>query len=237
MRGRSDHRRATTRLGSCATVGGGVVRCSLLRWSARSCDREADGDAGGARCRGDVGPSVGGHRSRPLLLLTAGAGRGAVLQPVRDRGIDLPPVPHAYFLREPDAVGFSYWYLSVARGMSLDEVSDLFAKSSEFRTRYGSLDNAGFVDLVYRNVLGRDADAHGRGYWVERLRAGLSRGRVMRFFSESGEYRARDRHRSPVRLAGRCEREDAARGPAGCQRTGASRLRPAPLRTLGRHRP
>ena len=94
----------------------------------------------------------------------------------------------AYFLREPDAVGFMYWYLKVARGSSLDEVSDLFAQSSEFRTRYGNLDNAHFVELIYQNVLGRGADSAGRDYWVGRLNGGLSRGRVMRYFSESGEY-------------------------------------------------
>jgi hypothetical protein len=94
----------------------------------------------------------------------------------------------AYFLREPDAAGFAYWYLAVAKGTSLDRVSDVFAASSEFRTRYGSLDDAHFVALVYQNVLGRSADPSGRVFWVGRMRAGLSRGRVMRYFSESSEY-------------------------------------------------
>jgi len=95
----------------------------------------------------------------------------------------------AYFLREPDDAGFAYWYLDVAKGASLDKVSDVFAGSSEFRTRYGSIDDAHFVALVYQNVLGRAADAGGRSYWVARMAGGLSRGRVMRFFSESSEYR------------------------------------------------
>jgi hypothetical protein len=94
----------------------------------------------------------------------------------------------AYFLRDPDTAGFMYWYLQVSVGTSLDQVSDLFAESSEFRTRYGNPDNFAFVELIYQNVLGRDPDAQGRDYWVGRLDAGLSRGRVMRFFSESGEY-------------------------------------------------
>ena len=94
----------------------------------------------------------------------------------------------AYFLREPDTAGFAYWYLKVAEGTSLDGVSEAFAGSSEFRTRYGALDDVEFVDLVYENVLGRSADPGGRDHWVGRLEAGVSRGRVMRSFSESSEY-------------------------------------------------
>ena len=88
----------------------------------------------------------------------------------------------------PDPAGFLYWYLQVARGTSLDRVSDLFAGSTEFKTRYGNLDNGGFVELIYENVLGRGADHQGRDYWVGRLNGGLRRGRLMRLFSESGEY-------------------------------------------------
>jgi hypothetical protein len=41
---------------------------------------------------------------------------------------------------------------------------------------------------VYRNVLGRDADAAGRAHWLEQLRRGMSRGGVMVQFSESPEF-------------------------------------------------
>ena len=37
-------------------------------------------------------------------------------------------------------------------------------------------------------MLGRSADPDGRDYWVGRLDGGVSRGRVMRSFSESSEY-------------------------------------------------
>jgi len=47
------------------------------------------------------------------------------------------------------------------QGTSLDEISDAFASSPEFQQTYGSLNNAEFVTLVYRNVLGRDPEPGG----------------------------------------------------------------------------
>jgi hypothetical protein len=67
-------------------------------------------------------------------------------------------------------------------------ISQSFATSSEFQRRYGSLSNAGFVDRVYRNVLGRAPDANGLTYWTTRLNGGVPRGQVMANFSQSSEF-------------------------------------------------
>jgi len=93
----------------------------------------------------------------------------------------------AYYERLPDAAGFRYWRDQVRRGASVDAVSQSFATAPEFRTKYGTLSDGQFVDRVYLNVLGRPADASGKTYWVGRLRAGVSRGKVMTGFSESPE--------------------------------------------------
>lgn len=96
----------------------------------------------------------------------------------------------AYFRRIPDAEGLRYWVWRLRTGTSLGQVSAGFAESAEFRSTYGALDDAGFVDLVYRNVLGRPADAAGAAYWRSQLAAGrLDRGGVMVNFSESAENR------------------------------------------------
>jgi hypothetical protein len=68
--------------------------------------------------------------------------------------------------------------------------SNLFAGSGEFANRYGALDNTQFVTLVYRNVLGPDPDSAGLAFWRGQLDGGLSRGAMMRAFSESAEYRS-----------------------------------------------
>ncbi|MCU1369551.1 MAG: repeat protein [Ilumatobacteraceae bacterium] len=94
----------------------------------------------------------------------------------------------AYFLRNPDHSGFTYWLNRRGEGRNLASISQSFATSSEFTRRYGSLSNAGFVDRVYRNVLGRPADAGGTTYWKSRLDGGMPRGQVMANFSQSSEY-------------------------------------------------
>lgn len=93
----------------------------------------------------------------------------------------------AYFLRAPDTSGLEYWSQRSRNGTRLFAISSNFAASSEFQRRYGSLSNADFVRLVYRNVLGRSPDAGGLSYWTNQLRT-TTRGRVMVGFSESSEY-------------------------------------------------
>ena len=97
----------------------------------------------------------------------------------------------AYFLRTPDYGGLMYWfnmmYPGSGAGSSLAQVSDAFAQSSEFVSRYGALDNAGFVTRVYQNVLGRNPEADGFTYWLAQLNGGMSRGQLMIGFSESAE--------------------------------------------------
>lgn len=94
----------------------------------------------------------------------------------------------AVFLRPPDSSGNCFWYLGLG-ARTLDGTAEEFTRSAEFEARYGSLDDAEFVDLLYRNVLGRPADAAGSAFWTDRLRAGSTRGEVVVGFSESAEFR------------------------------------------------
>ncbi len=93
----------------------------------------------------------------------------------------------AYFERMPDLQGIRYWTEQRRGGASLDYISGAFAASPEFEQTYGSTQNEQFVDLVYRNVLGRTPDEAGANYWVQQLEQGLGRGSMMIAFSESAE--------------------------------------------------
>lgn len=96
----------------------------------------------------------------------------------------------AYFLRVPDEGGFSFWMTEYSTGgWSLPAMSTFFSQSPEFQEMYGNVSDAEFINLIYNNIFGRQADEGGRDYWLGRMQAeGLDRGTVMLYFSESPEY-------------------------------------------------
>ncbi len=120
----------------------------------------------------------------------------------------------AYFLRNPDQGGFSSWRRQLLNGVSLAAVSDFFATSPEFIARYGNLSEGQFLDQIYTNVLGRQADAAGHGYWLGQLAAGVTRGQVMLAFSESQEFIARTGTAPPYLGAPNPPQVDPAPAPA-----------------------
>jgi Tol biopolymer transport system component len=95
----------------------------------------------------------------------------------------------AYFKRRPDLGGLNFWLNRYRNGARLVDISNEFAKSSEFRNKYGNTTPEQFVTLVYQNVLERNPDAGGLSFWANRIRSGTPRGQVMTNFSESSEGR------------------------------------------------
>jgi len=94
----------------------------------------------------------------------------------------------AAFNRTPDQHGLSYWVSQLDHGASLLQVAQAFVVSDEFRQTFGSnLSNQAFVNAMYTNILGRNADTSGSSYWVSQLNAGQSRAQVLLGFSESPE--------------------------------------------------
>jgi hypothetical protein len=79
----------------------------------------------------------------------------------------------AYFNRAPDATGLLFWGSALADGMSMNQIARLFFDQPETQALYGATDDAsGFVTAVYSNILGRNPDAAGFGYWVNVLESG-----------------------------------------------------------------
>jgi hypothetical protein len=121
-----------------------------------------------------------------VTVLAAGPGRAEAQTPTEGSATRLYL---AYFGRNPDAGGLRYWVARLEAGTSLATVSEGFARSPEFVHTYGALGDRAFVDLVYRNVLGRAPDGGGRAHWVGVLATRQStRGAVMVGFSESPEF-------------------------------------------------
>lgn len=96
----------------------------------------------------------------------------------------------AAFDRVPDVGGALFWIDRFERCQPFLDIAAFFAASPEFIDTYGELDDAGFVEVIYRNVLDRDPDAGGRAFWEARLADGASRARVLADFSWSEEFTA-----------------------------------------------
>ena len=136
-----------------------------------------------------IGQLSSGGRTRSEVMIGFSESTEFVLQ----HSVDSEQIRRlylAYFLREPDGGGFSYWLGLHANGSTLDQISSMFEDSAEFVSEYGKLSDADFVRQVYRNVLDREPEGEGFAYWVGRLESGgLDRGQLMTGFSESDEFR------------------------------------------------
>ncbi|MFZ2220821.1 MAG: Ig-like domain-containing protein [Rhodoferax sp.] len=84
----------------------------------------------------------------------------------------------AFFNRVPDADGLSYWIAQLSAGQSVTQIAEAFYNAG---VQYASLTgfsarmtNAAFVNVIYKNVLGRNegADAGGLAYWSGELASG-----------------------------------------------------------------
>jgi hypothetical protein len=81
----------------------------------------------------------------------------------------------AFFNRVPDADGLSYWIGQKAGGLSINQIAETFYNAGvQYSSLTGfsaSMSNTAFIDVIYKNVLGRaeGADAGGLAYWNAKL--------------------------------------------------------------------
>ncbi len=104
----------------------------------------------------------------------------------------------ATYNRDPDPSGKAYWVDLYVRGMPLTTIAEHFMVADEWKVRYGSVDDATFVALLYRNVLGREANSSGQAYWQGELGRGYPRAALLVSFSESQEHIDRTGTAQPV---------------------------------------
>ncbi len=93
----------------------------------------------------------------------------------------------AAFNRTPDSDGLAGWINFLDQGGNPLQMANQFIASQEFQKNYATLDNTGFVQLMYNNVLHRNGSTSEVAGWVDGLAGGLSRAEVLRGFSESAE--------------------------------------------------
>lgn len=95
--------------------------------------------------------------------------------------------------RDLDAPGLDYWFSALSNGTDLDRMALSLIDSPEFADRFGTpetLSDGEFVDVLYRNVLGRQGESGGVAYWQDQIAAGANRADLLMAFAYSEENRA-----------------------------------------------
>ena len=92
--------------------------------------------------------------------------------------------------RSADSEGHAFY--SQMAGTELIQVPEDLINSDEFASDHGSvyavdMTDAQFLDIMYENSFGREADAGGQAYWLEKLADGMSKGEVAVRFAYSSE--------------------------------------------------
>ena len=92
--------------------------------------------------------------------------------------------------RTPDHAGHASWTELLFEGdLALSDVAKRFVLSAEFIKTYGDVDTGDFVDLLFQNVLGREAAAEGRANWISAIdEDGMTRAEAVLGFSQSQEF-------------------------------------------------
>lgn len=88
--------------------------------------------------------------------------------------------------RNADAGGVEDWANRLAHGETGSNVAYGFVFSTEYINKNAA--NNEYVNMLYRTMLGREADADGQAYWTGMLKAGYSREQVFDGFLQSTEF-------------------------------------------------
>jgi len=94
----------------------------------------------------------------------------------------------AVFDRLPDNAGLLYWIGDLLHGNSIQGAASAFAGSDEFIARFDVESDREFINLLYNNILDRDADAPGYAYWLDEIERTGDRSGMVVSFSNSEEF-------------------------------------------------
>lgn len=151
---------------------------------------EADSSRNGTGFKLSVETGMMTLRDVERVAFSDGAQLGLDIGPWQNAGAAFR-LYQAAFDRVPDAGGLTFWIEALDNRVGdLSWVATNFIASTEFQETYGTsgtVSDAAFIDLLYRNVLDRPAEGEGADYWQGRLAEGMDRALVLLNFSESAE--------------------------------------------------
>jgi hypothetical protein len=95
----------------------------------------------------------------------------------------------ASLARTPDEAGLRFWDGAAEDGLRPLRLAKFFVDSQEFADNFlGDGSDEAYIDALYMNVLGREADEAGRDFWLEEFASGdQSRATMLIAFAESDE--------------------------------------------------
>lgn len=96
----------------------------------------------------------------------------------------------AVFDRLADQAGLDYWINDYYHGNSIHDIANSFVLSQEFSSLYGNaVSDESYINLLYNNVLYRDADQAGVEYWINDMQDhDNTQADVLVSFSNSDEF-------------------------------------------------
>jgi hypothetical protein len=97
-----------------------------------------------------------------------------------------------YLKRSPDSGGIAYWIGQMQAGLTDEQLESSFLGSTEYIVGHGGLNSNGvplpaWVQGMYRDLLGREADPDGLSYWSGVLAAGVPAFSIALGFAASAE--------------------------------------------------
>jgi hypothetical protein len=122
--------------------------------------------------------------------LTTSASRAAFVNFVNHSpeyyGTIIEPAYLKFLGRPADQAGLAYWTQQLSLGLRDELLEAAFIGSPEFYQHAGGTDKA-WVDAMYQDLLGRNADAAGEAAWLQALALGANRALVAYGFAASVE--------------------------------------------------
>jgi len=147
----------------------------------------ADGRLGASHQTAVFAP--GARETLALGELDRGAAALAFLSASPAKLTDMTLLYQAAFGRAPDLGGLNFYLDSGVDAAAL--VRDFTTSTEWIASGLQTMDNAAFLQALYRQVFGREADSGGLAYWTGKLATGTaSRAEVLHAFALSTEHRA-----------------------------------------------
>jgi serralysin len=115
-----------------------------------------------------------------------------LLNPNLSNGEFVANLYNVAFQRAPDSTGRDYQLNLLNKGVARETIISNVLVSSEYDLKAPT--NTDFINNLYHDLLGRDADAGGLTFWTKQLSTGASRDFVIRAFVDSSEFSSENRH-------------------------------------------